>query len=103
MKEKLVHALGFLGIIVYYLFCLAVFLMPFFAIDVKKWVAFLLICVQWFIPESSIIFWIWGLVSVIKWHSGTLATVYYIMTVIIFLPFFISLIFDFIGKLSNKD
>lgn len=102
MKEKLAGTLGCFGVIIYYVFASAVFIMPFFVIDINKWLAVLLFGVQWFMPETSIIFWIWGLVSVIQWHSGTIAIIYYIMTAVIFLPFFISLVYGIIENIISK-
>ena len=78
MKEKLAGTLGCFGVIIYYVFALAVFIMPFFVIDINKWLAVLLFGVQW------------------------LAIIYYIMTAVIFLPFFISLVYGIIENIISK-
>ena len=89
MKEKLSSALGVFGIIFYFVITLVVGVMPFVMINISSSIIRIVLFALYFMfPSSSIIFWIWGLVCAIGGPQDILAIVYYILFVILFLPFF---------------
>ena len=94
MKEKLVNALGSLGMIIWFLGSIVVYILPFVMIGASFWLNLLFFGIVQFFPASSVIFWIWGLVCAIKGVQDIWAIIYYVLFVIMFLPFFLSIILD---------
>ena len=98
MKDKLMNALGTIGIILWYLFSILVAIIPFVMIGASFWLNLLFFGIVQLFPASSIIFWVWGLVCALKGQQDIWAIVYYILCVIGFLPFFLSTILDIFTK-----
>ena len=104
MKEKLVNALGSLGMIIWFLGSIVVYILPFVMIGASFWLNLLFFGIVQIFPASSIIFWIWGLVCAIKGVQDIWAIIYYVLFVIMFLPFFLSIILDlFKARKARKE
>lgn len=88
MKDKLMNALGTVGIVLWYLISILIAVIPFVMIGAPFLLNLLFFGIVQFFPASSVIFWIWGLVCAIKGPQDTWAIIYYVMFVIMFLPFF---------------
>lgn len=100
MKDKLKNALGSVGVIIWYIGSLFVYVIPFVMIDASFWVNLIFFGIVQFFPASSIIFWVWGLVCAINGVQDIWAIIYYVLFVIMFLPFFISTILDIFQRKS---
>lgn len=98
MKEKLMNALGSVGVILWYLLSLLIAVMPLVMIDASFGLNLLLLAIALFIPATSGIFWIWGLVCTIRGPQDIIAIIYYVLFVIIFLPYFINAVFNLFNK-----
>ncbi len=94
MKEKLMNALGTVGIILYYLVSLFICVIPFVMIGASFFLNVIFFAIVQFFPATSIVFWIWGLVCAIKGVQDIWAIIYYILFVVLFVPFFISAVLD---------
>lgn len=92
LKEKSQGALGFLGIVLYYLIRIFIAILPFVMIGANFIVTLILISVEMFIPLTSIVFWIWGFVCAIMGKQDFLAIMYYIVFAVAWLPFYIQII-----------
>lgn len=98
MKEKLMNALGTAGIILWYLVSLLIAIIPFVMIGASLLLNLLFFGIVQFFPASSVVFWIWGLVCAIKGPQDAWAIIYYVLFVIMFLPFFVSTILSLFNK-----
>lgn len=98
MKDKLINALGYVGAIIWYLLSLLIAAMPLMMIGASFWLTFLLFAVMQFIPATSGLFWVWGLVCAIRGPQDTIAIIYYVLFVIMFLPFFINTVLNIFNK-----
>ena len=98
MKEKLVNALGALGSVIYFIVTMFIYVLPIVMIGKPFWLDSIFFGVMQFFPSTSIIFWVWGLVSAIKGPQDFFAIIYYVLFVIMFLPFFASIISSFFKK-----
>lgn len=95
LKEKLMNALGATGTILYYLASMLVAFFPIFIISKSFWISLLFFWIIQIFPISSVVFWIWGLIITLKGPQDMIAIFYYVLFVIMFLPFFIGAVFDF--------
>lgn len=98
MKEKLMNALGSVGVILWYLLSLLIAVMPLVMIDASLGLNLLLLAIALFIPATSGIFWIWGLVCAIRGPQDIIAIIYYVLFAIMFLPYFISSVLNLFNK-----
>ena len=98
IKEKLIDTLGVFGVILYFAFKLLVCVLPFVMIGGNFFLTLLLISISAFVPFSSVVFWIWGLVCAINGVQDFWAILYYIVFVVIWLPFFTSSIISVFSK-----
>lgn len=98
MKDKLIGALGSVGLILWHLLSLIIAVMPLVMIGASFWLNLLLLAVIQFIPATSGLFWVWGLVCAIRGPQDIIAIIYYVLFVIMFLPFFISSILSIFRK-----
>lgn len=98
MKDKLLNALGSAGVILWYLLSLLIAVMPLVMIDASFLLNLFLLGVMLFIPATSGIFWVWGLVCAIRGQQDLIAIIYYVLFVIMFLPFFISSVLSIFRK-----
>ena len=98
INEKLVSTFGSFGIILLYLFRLIICILPFVMIGGNFFVSFLLITLNTFLPITSIVFWIWGLVCAIRGVQDIFAILYYIVFAVAWLPFYISIVGSFFNK-----
>lgn len=103
MKEKLLNTLGALGVILWFIVSALVRVLPFVMIGGSFWLTLLLIIIAYFIPTSSIVFWSWGLVCAIQGPQDVWAIIYYVLFVILFIPFFIDAVCKLIEKLSRRN
>lgn len=98
MKEKLMNALGAVGLSLWYLVSLLVAVTPLVMIDAPFLLNLLLLAIVLFVPASSGVFWVWGLVCAIRGPQDIIAIVYYVLFAIMFLPFFISTVLNLFRK-----
>ena len=101
-KEKIFNALGTFGIIIYYGWSILVSILPFVMIDFNFWLTALFIGIELFFPPATLVFWIWGLIAAINGVQDIWAIIYYIATAIAFIPFFLSILLDFINSFRKK-
>lgn len=94
MTEKLLSALGTVGIIIWYALSLIVYILPFVMIGAPFLLNLVLLAIVYFFPPSTLIFWVWGLIRAIQGEQDFWAILYYVMFAIGFLPFFVSTISD---------
>ena len=97
LKNKLVSALGGAGFIVWLLISVLISVFPIVAIH-PHWIISILLCFAIVIIRPLIgPLWIWGLVCTIIGKQDTFAIIYYVLTAVLFLPHFISILLSF-GK-----
>lgn len=101
-KEKIFNALGTFGIIVYYGWSVLVSVLPFVMIDFNFWLTALFIGIELFFPPATIVFWIWGLIAAFSGVQDIWAIIYYILSIILFLPFFINIIVGLVESIKNS-
>lgn len=102
MKDKLQSILGGFGAAIYFVISLLVSVLPFVMIGTSFWLNLLFFGIIQFFPTASVFFWIWGLVAAINGVQDIFAVIYYVLFVVMFLPFFISTILDFLSTFSRK-
>lgn len=102
MKQKLIIALGSLGFILYFLISTFVYVLPLLVLDLSFWLFLLFLFVMQFIPISSVVFWIWGLITTIQGQQDAWAIIYYALFAILFLPFFVSTITDIFRGIAAR-
>jgi hypothetical protein len=102
VKERLTNAFGVLGGVLYLAINIIISILPFVMIGGGFWFSFLLISLNTIVPYASIVFWIWGLICAIQGVQDIWAIIYYILFVVIWLPFYINLILALISDLKNK-
>ena len=100
MKEKLSNVIGSLGVIVWYIISEIIYIIPFIMIGASFWLNILFFGIVQFFPASSIFFWVWGLICASNGIQDVWSTIYYILFVIVFLPFIILTVY---GKLGGKQ
>lgn len=98
MKEKLSNVLGAFGMILYYVVHILATVMPVAALSVPFIWAFLIFLIESIFPPVSFIVWLIGLILTIIGKQDTFAIVYYIMSVIILLPFYIDTVISIFTK-----
>lgn len=98
IKEKITGALGAFGIVLYFLVQLIVAILPFVMIGGGFFLTLILTSINYWLPITSVVFWIWGFVCAIKGVQDIWAIMYYIAFVIIWIPFFISTILSIFSK-----
>ena len=103
MKEKLMNTLGMVGGILWYVFSAIVYILPFVMIGASFWLNLLFFGIVQLFPMASIVFWIWGLVCAIKGVQDIWAIIYYVLFVIMFLPFFLSIILDLLSVRRRRQ
>lgn len=103
IKDKLFNTLGIAGVILYYIITLIITVLPFVMIGANFFVTLLLLAINTFLPFTSAIFWIWGLVCAINGVQDIWAIIYYILFVIMWIPYYISIIVSIIASFFKKD
>lgn len=103
IKEKLIETLGAFGGFLYVALRLLVCILPFVMIGGNFFLNLLLIGINTFVPFSSIVFWIWGLVCAIKGVQDFWSILYYVAFVVMWLPFFISTVISAISNQFSKS
>lgn len=98
MKDKLIEMLGVAGLVLYYIFRLVASIMPFVMIGASLFATIILILISGYFPLATPVFWIWGLICAFKGPQDFWAFAYYILFVIVTIPF-ISIIVE---ELANK-
>lgn len=98
IKEKLFGTLGSIGCVIYYLLIMTIAVMPVVMIDPPGIINWLLIAIVIFLPTLSAPVWIWGLICTILGPQDVIAIIYYVLFVVLWLPFFISIISAFFTK-----
>ena len=98
MKDKLMNALGAVGLGLWYLVSLLVAVIPLVMIDAPFLLNLLLLAIVLFVPASSGVFWVWGIVCTIRGPQDIIAVIYYALFAIMFLPFFISTVLNLFRK-----
>jgi hypothetical protein len=102
MKEKLLTTLGIFGGILWFFVTGLIYFLPFLMIRASFWLNLLLVGIVYFVPSTSVIFWVWGLVCAIQGQQDVWAIIYYVLFAVMFIPYFISLVCDLIGKLFER-
>ena len=97
-KEKASNSLGAFGSILFFIIRIIVAILPFVMIGGNFFLTLLLISINTFVPFTSVVFWIWGLVCAIKGVQDIWAIIFYISFVLIWIPFFISTITSMFSK-----
>lgn len=103
IKERLINYFGTFGIYLYFAFSLFLAAFPFIMIDSNFFVTFLLALVNLLIPFASVIFWAWGLICAINGPQDVFAIIYYIVFVVAWVPYYISVLSSVLGTLFRKD
>ena len=98
LKEAIIEKLGCLGMVLYYAASLIVSILPFVMIGGGFFFSALLIAINYFFSPASAIFWIWGLVCAINGVQDFWAVLYYIAFVVIWIPFYISVLTSLFKK-----
>lgn len=83
--------LSSLGGILYYITFGVIAVFPIVMVGMPFWVDLILVGIMLFIPATSSIFWVWGLIAAILGPQDSFAIIYYILFASMFLPFFIKL------------
>ena len=97
-KDKLTNTFGVFGIIIYILIQAIVYILPFVMIGGNFFLTLLLLGINSLIPFASAVFWIWGLVCAINGIQDIWAIMYYIVFVVVWIPYYINLITSFIRR-----
>lgn len=95
LKEKIVDSLGTVGIWIYFLLRLFVSVLPFVMIGQGFFLTMIFSGLSMLFPLSSVVFWIWGLVCAINGVQDIFAIIYYIAFIVLWIPFFISVVTSF--------
>lgn len=98
MKDKLLNALGTFGGILWMIISLVIYVLPIVMLGTSALLDMLFLGVMYWFPPSSVVFWVWGLVCAIKGPQDIIAIIYYIAFVVMFLPFFISVVSSFFSR-----
>lgn len=98
VKEKLTTTFGVFGSIIYFVIRTIVYVLPFVMIGGNFFLSLVLIGINTFVPFTSVVFWIWGLICAIKGVQDVWAILYYIAFAVIWIPFYISTIISFFSK-----
>ncbi len=102
MKDKLTNLFGTLGIVVYFILSAFISVLPFVMIGAPFWLNLIFFAIVQFFPLSSVVFWIWGLSGAINGPQDFYAYAYYALFVLLFIPFFISVLRDVISYASIR-
>ena len=102
IKDFLSNTLGTFGGILSFIFPLFVSVLPFVMIDCSWIVTLILFAIEYFFPITTIVFWIWGLISAINGPQNIITIIYYIAFIIAFLPFIISTILDIVDNFKRR-
>lgn len=102
LKETLSSTLGVFGFILTYLMSAFVIIFPTLIIDVPFVLDILFILLIWFFPITSIVFWVWSFIIAITGPQDLLAIVFYIVSIIIFIPYIINVILDIIDNFRYR-
>ncbi len=92
IKEKIIVKLGCLGVALYYALSLLISVLPFVMIGGGFFFGLVLISINYFIPLTSIIFWFWGLICALKGVQDIWAILYYVLFVVMWIPFYIGIL-----------
>lgn len=98
MKEKITNSLGAAGMVLYYAILIFVSVLPIVMIDMPFWADLIFLGIMMFLPVTSGVFWIWGLIATIRGPQDAFAIIYYVLFVIMFVPVFISIITGLVKK-----
>lgn len=98
VKEKLANTFGIFGVILFFALRLIVSILPFVMIGGNFFLNLFLIAINTFVPFTSVVFWIWGLVCAIKGVQDFWTILYYIVFAFIWLPFFVTTIISAFSK-----
>lgn len=101
MKEKLLGIFGTFGIVLYYIATLLISVLPVVMIGGNFFIRLLLIIISTMIPATSAIFWIWGLICAIGGIQDAWAIIYYIVFVVVWIPYYINVLSNLISKLRG--
>lgn len=101
MKEKLFNALGVVGTVLYYIISVLIAVLPICMISKSFWTSLLFFWIIQIFPVSSVIFWVWGLVVTFQGPQDFIAIIYYVLFVLLFIPFIIGIILDLFGRTSK--
>lgn len=97
-KEKVLGMLGGFGVICFYLLRILIAVLPFVMIGGNFFLTLLLITINYWVPLTSVVFWVWGLVCAIQGVQDIWAILFYIIFIAIWIPFFISTIISVFQK-----
>lgn len=102
IKEKILESFGAFGGILYFLFMFILFILPVTMItvsfDLPFWASAIMIAILFIIPSVSNIFWIIGLIGAFLGPQDIVSTIYYVASVIVFLPNILIILSSFFKK-----
>lgn len=98
MEEKFINFFGAAGGIIFMLAQVFFAIMPFIMISGNILLKSGLIALNYFIPATSGIFWIWGLVCAISGPQDIFAIIYYIFFGVVWLPYYIATIISLFSR-----
>ena len=98
IKDKLVGTFGCFGLVILYAARCLICALPFVMIECNFFASLALIALNMFVPVTSVVFWLWGLVCAIQGYQDIVAILYYIAFAVIWLPFYISIIASLLKK-----
>lgn len=102
LKERFFGTLGMFGLILYYIISLVVSIFPSVMIS-DSWIFFFVfLAISYFFPLSTVVFWTWGLVCAMQSPQNAITTAYYVVTVVVWFPFFIGIVSDFIAAVKRR-
>lgn len=85
----------------YYIISVLIAVLPICLISKSFWISLLFFWIIQIFPVSSVIFWIWGLFVTLKGPQDFIAIIYYVLFVLLFIPFIFGIIHDLFGSASK--
>lgn len=83
---------------IWFILCLLIGILPAVMIANSIFISIIIVTIQQLFPLTSVIFWIWGLICAIGGKQDIWAYIYYVAFVVLFGPYFIKHILDFIQR-----
>ena len=106
LSKKLKKGSSVVGIvlgILLFLIRINISVFPFVMIDAGFILTFVLILLSSFIPLTTVVFWIWGLVSAINGVQDGWAIAYYVIFCVLWIPFYLLVVLEFVAKIIGKS
>ena len=93
IKDIFLGSLGTIGLILYYLLGFVMLIFPIWIINPSSYLVWIgLTMLLTFVPQLTLIFWVWGLIVAISGVQSWITVAYYICFVLLYLPKLIHLV-----------